>query len=35
VIEDACRAIDLDGSLAKAWSEMTKAGVQRIASSAI
>jgi len=35
VIEDACRAIDLDGSLAKAWSDMTKAGVQRIASSAI
>ena len=35
VIEDACRAIDLDGSLAKAWSDVTKAGVQRIASSAI
>ena len=29
VIEDACRAIDLDGSLAKAWSDMAAAGVQR------
>lgn len=30
VIEDACRGIDLDGSLAKAWSEMTRAGVRRL-----
>src|SRR6201993_4515327 len=30
VIEDACRAIDLQGSLAKAWADMTKAGVKRI-----
>jgi nicotinamidase/pyrazinamidase len=29
VIEDACRAIDLEGSLARAWSDMTAAGVQR------
>jgi nicotinamidase/pyrazinamidase len=29
VIEEACRAIDLDGSLARAWSDMTSAGVKR------
>ena len=29
IIEDACRAIDLDGSLARAWSDMTSAGVKR------
>jgi nicotinamidase/pyrazinamidase len=29
VIEDACRAIDLDGSLARAWSDMTSAGIKR------
>jgi nicotinamidase/pyrazinamidase len=29
VIENACRAIDLDGSLARAWVEMTAAGVKR------
>ena len=29
VREDACRAIDLDGSLAKAWGEMQVAGVRR------
>ena len=33
VLEDACRAIDLDGSLASAWQEMTAAGVERINSS--
>jgi nicotinamidase/pyrazinamidase len=33
VIEDACRAIDLAGSLAKAWADMTKAGVKRIQSN--
>jgi nicotinamidase/pyrazinamidase len=33
VIEDACRGIDLGGSLAKAWAEMAKAGVKRIQSS--
>ena len=29
VIEDACRAIDLDGSLARAWDAMAAAGVRR------
>ncbi|HWZ40680.1 MAG TPA: bifunctional nicotinamidase/pyrazinamidase [Bradyrhizobium sp.] len=29
VIESACRAIDLAGSLAAAWAGMTEAGVQR------
>lgn len=29
VIEDACRAIDLDGSLDAAWKEMSAAGVKR------
>jgi len=29
VIENACRAIDLDGSLARAWTEMSAAGVKR------
>jgi len=33
VIEDACRGIDLGGSLAKAWADMTKVGVKRIQSS--
>jgi nicotinamidase/pyrazinamidase len=33
VIEDACRGIDTDGSLAKAWAQMTKAGVKRIRSA--
>jgi nicotinamidase/pyrazinamidase len=32
VIEDACRGIDLGGSLAKAWADMKKAGVRRIKS---
>jgi len=29
VIEDACRAIDANGSLAKAWADMSAAGVGR------
>ena len=33
VIEDACRGIDNGGSLAKAWTSMTKAGVKKIQSS--
>ena len=33
VIEDACRAIDLQGSLKRAWVEMAAAGVKRINSS--
>ena len=30
VVEDACRAIDLQGSLATAWQKMEKAGVARV-----
>ena len=33
VVEDACRGIDSHGSLAKAWADMTKAGVKKIQSS--
>jgi nicotinamidase/pyrazinamidase len=33
VIEDACRGIDLNGSLAAAWESMTAAGVHRIRST--
>ncbi len=33
VIEDACRGIDTQGSLARAWAQMKTAGVQRIQSS--
>ena len=32
VVEDACRGIDADGSLAKAWDTMKKSGVKRIQS---
>ena len=32
VIEDACRAIDLEGSLERAWREMAAAGVRRLMS---
>ena len=35
VVEDACRGIDLDGSLAAAYAAMTAAGVERIASAAV
>jgi nicotinamidase/pyrazinamidase len=35
VVEDACRGIDLDGSIAKAWHDMTRLGVKRIQSSDI
>jgi nicotinamidase/pyrazinamidase len=35
VIEDATRAIDLNGSLAAAWTQMTAQGVQRIQSAQI
>ena len=35
VIEDACRGIDAQGSLAKAWTDMAKAGVKRIKSDDI
>ena len=33
VIEDACRGIDTQGSLAAAWQSMEKAGVKRIQSN--
>jgi nicotinamidase/pyrazinamidase len=33
VIEDACKAIDMHGSLDKAWRDMRSAGVTRMASS--
>ena len=33
VIEDACRGIDTQGSLAKAWADMANAGVKRIQSN--
>ena len=32
LIEDACRAIDTNGSLERAWAELAKAGVRRIES---
>ena len=35
VIEDATRAIDLNGSLAAAWKQMTDKGIKRIQSSDI
>ncbi len=35
IIEDACRAIDLDGSLAAAWARLTASGVRRLASGAL
>jgi nicotinamidase/pyrazinamidase len=35
VVEDATRGIDAGGSLAKAWQDMTGAGVKRLTSSAI
>jgi nicotinamidase/pyrazinamidase len=33
VVEDACRGIDAQGSLAKAWFDMDKAGVKKIQSA--
>ena len=35
VVEDACRGIDTQGSLGKAWADMAKAGVKRIQSADI
>ncbi len=35
VIEDACRGIDLEGSVKAAWKEMTRRGVRRIQSADI
>ena len=33
VVEDGCRAIDAQGSLAAAWSRMSQAGVERMRSA--
>ena len=33
LIDDACRAIDLNGSLAKAWADLAAAGVRRVQST--
>jgi nicotinamidase/pyrazinamidase len=35
VVEDACRGIDLNGSVAAAWKDMLDAGVKRIHANAI
>ena len=35
VVEDACRGIDLEGSLDAAWAQMAEAGVARIRSPAL
>ncbi len=35
VIEDACRGIDLSGSLAKAWNDLAAAGVLRLTSEQV
>jgi len=35
VVEDACRGIDLNGSLAAALNEMDRAGVNRVQSAEI
>ena len=33
VIEDACRAIDMNGSLAAAWAQMQAQGIKRLQSA--
>ncbi len=35
VVDDACRAIDLEGSLDAAWEQMNATGVERIESGAL
>ena len=35
VVEDACRAIDLDGSLAAAWEQMSASGVGRLRAAGL
>jgi len=35
VVEDACRAIDIAGSLATAWARMNEAGVTRVTSERV
>ncbi|RYE34247.1 MAG: bifunctional nicotinamidase/pyrazinamidase [Hyphomicrobiales bacterium] len=35
VVADACRAIDLDGSLDRAWAEMAAAGIERVTAATL
>ncbi len=35
LVDDACRAIDLEGSLDAAWEQMNAAGVERVESAAL
>jgi nicotinamidase/pyrazinamidase len=35
VLEDACRGIDLNGSLAAAWKDMSRAGVRRMQTTEV
>jgi nicotinamidase/pyrazinamidase len=35
VVDDACRGIDINGSVAAAWKDMAAAGVKKIESSDI
>lgn len=35
VVEDACRAIDLDGSLDRAWADMAAAGIKRVSAASL
>lgn len=35
VIEDGCRGLDINGSMARAWTQMNRAGVNRIHSDAL
>ena len=35
VLEDACRAIDLEGSLARAYAELESAGISRSAVASV
>jgi nicotinamidase/pyrazinamidase len=35
IVEDACRAINLDGSLERAWDRLNQAGVTRTSSTAL
>lgn len=35
VIDDACRAIDLDGSLERAWRQLIEAGVGRVSTEKV
>jgi nicotinamidase/pyrazinamidase len=34
-VDDACRGIDINGSVAKSWEDMTAAGAKKIQSSDI